>query len=57
MYAAQCGERARAAIHDVAGEPDAVAIGLKADAFEERCKLRVTSLYVPDGVNRHEKSG
>ena len=48
---AQHGERVRAAVDEVAGEPEPVAAGVEADALEERHELRVAALQVADRVD------
>ena len=53
VNATQRRERARTAIDDVTGEPQAVAIRPEADAVEQGAEFVVTALHVTDGVESH----
>ena len=53
LHLAQHGERRRAAVDEVAGEPQPVALGREADDLQQLAELRVAALDVADGVVAH----
>jgi hypothetical protein len=47
-------ERRRAAVYEIAGEPESISIGAIVELYQQRAKLFVATLNVADHVSGHD---